>query len=142
MGQLVKLDNLPLDWTPQTGPAAHTFDLSVPADRKALFSATMKSDMTFEDMVKERIAVRHIMVHRVPRVSPETGEIRDGLRVAILTPDGVVISGGSETVLRSLLLAIQIADRKAPFDPPLQFTVRSEDRKAGPGKWIWLEWEE
>jgi hypothetical protein len=111
------------------------------ADKSTMFRAMTSSEAQFVDLVNTRIEVRDIVVHWVDRTDEQTGEVGPGLRVAVITPDGTIVSGGSSRVYQCLALAMELSEQQAPYDPPLRFVVKADKRKSGPGVSLYLEWE-
>lgn len=142
MSELVLFRDGAPKWLHRTGPYHHTLDKVDLAAKKKLYRAVVSSEFTFEELVGQRISVEHFVVHPTARVDETTGESRDALRIVAISPDGTRVSGGSETVLRCLLMAAEMSDREPPWNPPLQFLIVAEPRKGAPGKWLWLDWVE
>lgn len=126
---------------PEVGQQRSTYDLTTTEGRRGLYRARVGSDFALDDLVGQKIEVVHVCVHWVQDTGPDPQPHGLRLRGVLVGPDGARISTGSQTALRCLYDACQIACATPPFDPPLKFTVQKTKSKAGPGHWLWLDWE-
>lgn len=142
MSSIVKWEERKTGILPPPGGILTSIKTDAPEGRRLLYKAMMSSEMHFDDLVKERIRVKHVAAHWIERPDMETGELKTALRVVVVTDDGIIISGGSKRIYDCLMAACAMSGREPPFDPPLTFTIKSDPRKDGPGHSLWLDWEE
>lgn len=90
---------------PLIDPDAFALDLwtSLPQDKPARILQAMQGDsIPLANVLGETLRVEHILAHRVELVDEETGEIDEGGRIVLVTPDGKQYSCVSKGVLASL----------------------------------------
>jgi hypothetical protein len=83
------------------------------------------------DVIGKPIALKHLIAHRVSLANPETGEVKDAMRLILVDSKGAAYHCVSEGVLTSLKMITAVLDRKPPFDPPLNVIAVQKQTKGG-----------
>ena len=98
-----------------------------------------ESDCTASDLVGQVVAVRHLLIHSVRRVSRETGEESVQPRIVLLLDDGRVVSTSSESLYRAIAVDSAVDGRFPPFDPPYKVKIAQRKASDGVGKYLTTE---
>lgn len=104
---------------------------SFPPDESPRVIGLVQGQATpLSDMIGKRLAVRHIVAHRIEMLDEKTGEIIIGDRIVLVTPSGEAYGSVSEGIRRSLQLLMQVYG-KPPWSPPLVVEMLQLNTKGG-----------
>lgn len=75
------------------------------------------------EMLGKPIHLVNLIAHKVSLVNPESGEIKDHIRLILVDDKGAAFHCVSDGVLTSLKMLTAVLDRKPPFSPALIVTA-------------------
>jgi hypothetical protein len=123
------------------GRRVTSLDMSTAEGQRLAYIAQTSRDFTLSELAGQVILIRDIHVHWVQDESdtPDPSGLR--IRIALLSPDGSVITTSSMLTLACLLTYSEVTCRLPPWEPPAQFRVHLRAVPGKPGhRYLWLEW--
>lgn len=101
------------------------------AEKIALYNAIANAENAIGDLINETIEVEHMIAHPTKLVDEETGEVRDLIRVVLVSPEGVGYHSMSSGVVESMKRICQIVGEGPWTDEPLKIKIKQVNTKSG-----------
>lgn len=101
------------------------------AEKAALYNAISNAEHAIGEMIGETITVEHMIAHPTQLVDEETGEVRDLIRLVLVSPEGEGYHSMSGGVVESMKRLCQIVGQGSWTDEPLQLKIKQVTTKQG-----------
>lgn len=101
----------------------------LPSEQALLFEARLGEIDSLGEALNSVFSIKHLLLHPV-EFTTQTGEIRQGVRSVMISPEGDMLATVSEGVLSCLKFIVANAGQP-PFVPPIKVTIKRKVLKNG-----------
>lgn len=126
------------NWDGQVRRLATSIDLTTEAGRKLYNSCFGECDFQLTEQVNATIAIQDYLIHEYSKLDDRTGEVKDLVRLVLLSADGKSYQCSSAGIINSVRRAAFVYGRP-PWKPERRATVKFKT-KAGRNI-FWLDFE-
>ena len=120
-------------WNPSEIAKDFVWQTSLPADtveqRREIVRIIQDDMIVGRTMVGETFPIKDYICHPCTLTLEETGELAEGVRTLLITPDCKSIGFVSRTIIESLQRVLKAEGRLPPWDPPIWVRLKMTTSK-------------
>lgn len=114
-----------------------SIELSTAAGKTKLFTMLATAQLNGSSIAGKTLAVTDWLVTFTEGFESDDGEVRSGLRLALLCDDGTTFHTWSATCLRDWGMVLKMFGT-GPWMPPLKISFSSKPCKKNPGSYVYI----
>lgn len=99
-------------------------------EKVAFFNAVNSPDKRLKEMVNLEVEVSHIYAETIDFIDKETGEATPGVRIVLISPDGVAYQASSKGVYSSVAKLLKIMGAPSTWKKPVKIRPKEISKGA------------
>lgn len=123
-------------WDESQASVRHAFNLATEQGKLNYIACLTGSDAEAQRSTDQELTIVGWLLHVVDRIDDDTGEVRKGLRLVLLTDQGKRISTGSGPLIDNWAHVVRMLSGAGEWP---RLTLRLKAVKSSKGKWSYLQ---